>query len=99
MTKAILATLAAIASGVSISIQSTSTGAQVQEANISLAQDTVYPLTLKPCQVCANGHVCIVNDEDVPMVYFYHDTADDMTRCRAMLADDCANRPEKYRCP
>ena len=63
MKKAILATLAAIASGVSITSQSTSTNAQVQEANISLAQGKAI---LKPCQVCSNGHVCILNDDNVP---------------------------------
>ena len=75
MTKAILTTLVAIASGASIASQSTSTNAQVQEANISLAQDTVYPYALQPCQVCPGGRVCILNDAGVPMVYFSSDTA------------------------
>ena len=99
MTKAILATMVAIASGVSITSQSTSTNAQVQGANISLAQDTEYPLTLKPCQVCANGHVCILNDEDVPMIYFYSDTAENMTSCLEMQTEDCVYHSYKYLCP
>ena len=95
MTYAILAILAAFASGVSIT---QSTDAYVQETSTQLAQ-TIYPLKLKPCTVCPNGVVCIVNDENVPMIYFYEDTEDDMSKCLAMQTDDCMNHPDKYLCP